>query len=80
MKDLGGIYRATCINDKDPLNQNRIYVSVLDVPGTTGWALPCVPFVSAGQSVTVPPPTTDIWVMFEDGNAMQPVWLGCLPG
>jgi hypothetical protein len=75
---LSSIYRATVINNIDPLSQGRVQVSVLGSPGASGWATPCAPY-NSNESVTVPPVGENVWVMFEDGDPSYPVWLGWFP-
>jgi hypothetical protein len=77
-KQLSGIYRATVINTVDPLTKSRLYISVLDTPGTTGWALPCVSYDRSNKP-PIPPVGETVWAMFEDGDANSPVWLGWTP-
>ena len=77
-KQLGGIYRATVVNTTDPLTKGRLYVSVLDTPGATGWAMPCTAY-AANNKPPAPPVGENVWVMFEDGDANSPVWLGWFP-
>ena len=78
-KQLSGIYRATVINATDPSSKSRLYVSVLDTPGTTGWAMPCAAY-AGGTKPSIPPIGENVWVMFEDGDANSPVWVGWMPG
>lgn len=75
---LTGIYRGIVIDDKDPLNLGRLYISVPVEPGTTGWAMACAPY-DGSNSVTTPTVGTNIWVMFEGGDPMYPVWMGWYP-
>jgi uncharacterized protein involved in type VI secretion and phage assembly len=79
---LFGKYRGKVENNLDPYQQGRIQVSVPGVlPGTTNWAMPCVPF--AGSSVgffAIPPQGANVWVEFEAGDPNRPIWSGCFWG
>jgi uncharacterized protein involved in type VI secretion and phage assembly len=74
-----GKYRASVINNIDPMQQGRIMVMVPDVHASTPstWAMPCVP-ISGMQSgfFSVPPIGAGVWVEFEQGDADYPVWVG----
>jgi uncharacterized protein involved in type VI secretion and phage assembly len=75
-----GKYRATCINNVDPLQKGRIQLIVPDVSSAlpSTWAMPCLP--SGGiQSgfFTVPPIGAGVWVEFEQGSPDHPIWVGC---
>jgi uncharacterized protein involved in type VI secretion and phage assembly len=76
---LYGKYRATVVNNVDPLQIGRIQVMVPDfaglVPGT--WAMPCVPLAGINAGVfAVPMIGAGVWVEFERGDADYPVWVG----
>jgi hypothetical protein len=75
---LQGIYRGQVINTADPQGKGRLYVSVLDNPGTTGWAIPCTAY-DRNNNVATPPVGDNVWVMFEGGDPAYPVWLGWFP-
>jgi hypothetical protein len=68
-----GVYRASVINNVDPMQRNRLQVSVPDVPGQDAvWASP--PPSSGADS---PPPEigSAVWVQFEGGDVNHPVWV-----
>jgi len=69
-----GIYRGQVTNSQDPAMKGRLQVLV-PAFGTaaSGWALPCREY----KSTAVPPPGSDVWVMFEGGDVSHPVWVGC---
>jgi hypothetical protein len=70
-----GIYRGTVMNTADPMMTGRIQVSIPSVVGgATSWALPCRPV----NSTDAPRIGTAVWVMFENGDASHPVWMGCM--
>jgi uncharacterized protein involved in type VI secretion and phage assembly len=76
---LIGKYRATVINNVDPMQIGRIQVMVPDVagfvPGT--WAMPCVPVAGINTGFfTVPMIGAGVWVEFERGDADYPIWVG----
>jgi uncharacterized protein involved in type VI secretion and phage assembly len=74
-----GVYRASVVNNVDPMQMGRIQVIVPDVGGLTPstYAMPCVPFASrqAGTFV-VPVIGSGVWVQFENGDPDYPVWTG----
>jgi hypothetical protein len=55
-----------------------LYITVLDQPGSTGWATPCTAYDSS-KKVATPPIGDNVWVMFEGGDRSSPVWLGWFP-
>jgi uncharacterized protein involved in type VI secretion and phage assembly len=78
-KKFYGIYRATVINNIDPMQIGRIQVICPDVSNIipTSWAMPCVP-IAGKQSGTfvVPQIGAGVWVQFEQGDPDYPVWTG----
>jgi hypothetical protein len=78
-----GIYRGTVTTNADPYFRGRLLLSIADVASfvPTTWAEPCTPLSGPpgpGMGIyAVPPPGAGVWVMFEQGNANKPVWLGC---
>jgi hypothetical protein len=82
-KQYLGKYRATVLNNVDPLQIGRIQVVVPDVSGVfpSSWAMPCVPVAGINMGVfTVPPIGAGVWVEFEQGDPDYPVWVGCYWG
>ncbi|MEA2820333.1 MAG: hypothetical protein QOJ86_2337 [Bradyrhizobium sp.] len=78
-----GKYRATVINNIDPMQIGRIQVIVPDVSNIipTSWAMPCVPVAGIQMGVyTVPPIGSGVWVEFEQGDPDYPIWVGCFWG
>lgn len=74
-----GKYRATVVNNLDPLQMGRIQVMVPDVSSLipTSWAMPCVPIAGKQSGVYVLPQIgAGVWVEFEQGNPDYPVWVG----
>jgi uncharacterized protein involved in type VI secretion and phage assembly len=78
-KKFYGIYRATVINNIDPMQIGRVQVICPDVSNIipTSWAMPCVP-IAGKQSGTfvVPQIGAGVWVQFEQGDPDYPVWTG----
>ena len=78
-KKFYGKYRATVLNNIDPLQLGRILASVPDVlgPTPTSWAMPCVP-IAGKQSGTfvIPQIGAGVWIEFEQGNPDYPIWVG----
>jgi uncharacterized protein involved in type VI secretion and phage assembly len=82
-KTFLGKYRATCINNVDPMMIGRIQVMVPDVSNImlSSWAMPCVPVAGIQMGVyTVPPIGAGVWVEFEKGDPDYPIWVGCYWG
>ena len=76
---LYGKYRATVVNNVDPLQIGRIQAMVPDVAGfvPSTWAMPCVPVAGINTGVfTVPIIGSGVWVEFERGDPDYPVWVG----
>ncbi len=74
-----GLYRATVADNRDPLQIGRIRAVVPDVSNTipTTWALPCTPLSGAAAGIFVVPQIgARVWLMFEQGDADYPVWIG----
>jgi uncharacterized protein involved in type VI secretion and phage assembly len=74
-----GKYRASVINNVDPMMKGRIQVQVPDVHGLTPstWAMPCVPVAGMQTGIfAVPPIGAGVWVEFEQGDPDYPIWVG----
>jgi uncharacterized protein involved in type VI secretion and phage assembly len=74
-----GLYRATVVNNVDPLFIGRIQVIVPDVSNIipTSWAMPCVPIAGKQMGTFVVPQVgAGVWVQFEQGDPDFPVWTG----
>lgn len=70
----GGVYRATVLDNADPLAQQRLLVRIPDLGAAEErWAAACLP---AGGSHELPAVDDDVWVALEAGDAARPVWLG----
>jgi len=78
-----GKFRATCVNNIDPMMLGRIQVIVPDVSNVmlSSWAMPCVPVAGLQMGFySVPPIGAGVWVEFEKGNSDYPIWVGCFWG
>lgn len=76
---LYGKYRATVVNNIDPLQIGRIQAMVPDVAGfiPSTWAMPCVPVAGLNTGIfTVPMIGSGVWIEFERGNPDYPIWVG----
>lgn len=74
-----GKYRATVVNNVDPMQIGRIQVIVPDVSNImlSSWAMPCVPVAGIQMGVfTVPVIGSGVWVEFEHGDPDYPIWVG----
>lgn len=78
-KTYYGKYRATVINNVDPLQIGRIQVMVPDVSAIapSSWAMPCLPMSGINSGVfALPLKGAGVWVEFEQGNPDHPIWVG----
>jgi uncharacterized protein involved in type VI secretion and phage assembly len=76
---LFGKYRATVVNNVDPMQIGRIQAMVPDVAGfvPSTWAMPCVPAAGINTGFfTVPMIGAGVWIEFERGNPDYPIWVG----
>jgi uncharacterized protein involved in type VI secretion and phage assembly len=76
---LFGKYRASVVNNIDPLQIGRIQAMVPDVAGfvPSTWAMPCLPVAGINTGVfTVPMIGSGVWIEFERGDPDYPVWVG----
>jgi hypothetical protein len=65
----GGTYRATVVDDADPMQQNRLMVIVPDVYGDTSiWA------AALWSGAALPAIGDMVWVTFEHGDSGYPIW------
>jgi uncharacterized protein involved in type VI secretion and phage assembly len=75
-----GKYRATVLNNLDPMGQGKIQVQLGDRYGMfpSTWALPALPFAARGTAgvVALPPVASMVWVEFEAGDPDCPIWTG----
>jgi hypothetical protein len=81
-----GKYRATVVNNVDPMMMGRLLVECPDVLSLapSSWAVPCVPLAGptgVGMGVyLVPPIGAGVWIEFEKGDPDHPIWVGCRYG
>ena len=78
-----GKYRATVINNLDPLQIGRVQVLVPDVSNVmpSSWAMPSLPVGGMQMGIfAVPPVGAGVWVEFEQGDPDYPIWTGCFWG
>jgi hypothetical protein len=78
-----GKYRATVVNNIDPLGIGRLLVMVPDVSALipTTWAMPCAPSGGIQSGFYAPPLIgSGVWVEFEQGDPDYPIWVGCYWG
>jgi hypothetical protein len=78
-----GKYRATVLNNIDPLGIGRLLVMVPDVSALipTTWALPCAPVAGIQNGFyALPIIGSGVWVEFEQGDPDYPIWVGCYWG
>ena len=78
-----GLFRATVVNNVDPMQLGRLQVMVPDVSGLalSSWANPCFPTGGPGMGFfSVPMISAGVYVSFEQGDPDYPVWLGTFLG
>ncbi len=74
-----GIYRATVVNNIDPMQMGRITVMAPAVGALVAstWVTPCAPVTGIQMGVyMVPQIGSGVWIQFEGGNPDKPVWMG----
>jgi uncharacterized protein involved in type VI secretion and phage assembly len=74
-----GIYRATVVNNVDPMQMGRIMAMIPDVGSITPstWAMPAVPLAGKQMGTfMVPQIGAGVWIQFEAGDPDRPVWTG----
>jgi len=74
-----GKYRATVLNNLDPMLQGRIQVQLADRYGLfpSTWALPAFPMAGKGCAIVALPQIGSlVWIEFEAGDADYPIWTG----
>lgn len=74
-----GKYRATVLNNVDPMFQGRIQVQLADRYGLfpSTWALPAFPMAGKGCAiVALPQVASMVWIEFEAGDPDYPIWTG----
>jgi hypothetical protein len=68
-----GMYRGAVMDNIDPMQSDRLLVSVPDVAATnTMWAMKS-PSLVGGE---LPAVGQAVWVQFENGDPNYPVWVG----
>jgi len=78
-KSFYGKYRATVLDNEDPMVQGRLLLQVSDVLGDipASWALPCLPAAGTQMGVFVLPAVGSmVWAEFEQGDPGYPIWVG----
>lgn len=78
-KRFYGKYRATVLDNEDPMVQGRLLLQVSDVLGDipASWALPCLPAAGTQMGVFVLPAVgSTVWAEFEQGDPGYPIWVG----
>jgi uncharacterized protein involved in type VI secretion and phage assembly len=78
-----GKYRATVVNNVDPMQMGRLQVLAPDVSNLipTTWAMPCFPIAGKQMGAyLIPQVGAGVWVEFEQGDSDYPIWTGCYYG
>ncbi|MDQ1436894.1 MAG: hypothetical protein QOK43_523 [Acidimicrobiaceae bacterium] len=74
-----GKYRATVLNNIDPMGIGRIQAFVPDVSAVlpSSWCMPCVPITGVQSGIHVVPAIgAGVWIEFEQGDPDYPIWVG----
>ena len=79
MAGFYGKYRATVVNNIDPMLNGRLQVDVEAASVTLAWAEACVPPVPTSL-LSLPEIGSTIWVEFEGGDVEHPIWTGATWG
>ena len=67
-----GKYRGAVTGNDDPMQQNRLEVTVPEVDPSTVWAMP-----SDDTQYTDPPNIgTEVWIEYDSGDPAYPRWVG----
>jgi len=82
-----GNFRGIVVNNQDPMQSGRCQIRVMSVydgvdDDCLPWAEYCDPFMQGQQGsggFMVPDNETRVWVFFENGDHMQPVYFGGAP-
>jgi hypothetical protein len=74
-----GKYRGLVKDNQDPTGCGRLAVIVPAVMDDKEiWAMPCVPYAGNNMGLyAIPEPETGVWVEFEAGDPLYPIWVGC---
>lgn len=87
-RDYFGIYRAKCLDNKDPKGLGQILVHIYETDGPLSydeqghqWIPVLSPFGGVPQMgfYMIPPIHADGYVIFEGGKQNKPVWIGAFP-
>ena len=74
VRAMCGVYRATVLENADPLMQRRLLVRVPDVSGDEHvWAAACLPVPGTQE---VPAVGDRVWIALESCDPSRPIWLG----
>jgi hypothetical protein len=74
IRRLYGLYRATVVDNRDPLNQRRLKLRIQTSPDSdTAWISPM--YATIG-TYDVPVIGQGVWVQFQSGDPEYPVWFG----
>lgn len=72
---MEGIFRAVVEDIKDPEKEGRVLARLVRDDVIMEWANPCVPPSTFG----LPKEGDIVWIMFEEGDIDNPVWIGVFP-
>lgn len=67
-----GKYRGTVVGNLDPMQENRLEITVPDVNPSPAWAQPS----ADTQYMPTPDVGTEVWVEYDEGDPAYPRWVG----
>ena len=67
-----GKYRGLVLGNLDPIQQNRLEVTVPEVDPSTAWAVPS----DEVRYLEPPGVGSEVWVEYENGDPAYPRWVG----
>ena len=67
-----GKYRGAVVGNSDPMQQNRLEVTVPEVDPSPAWAMPS----DDTQHMDPPEVGTDVWIEYDSGDPSYPRWVG----
>ena len=67
-----GKYRGAVVGNDDPMQQNRLEVTVPEVDPSPAWAMPS----DDTQYMEPPEIGTEVWIEYDGGDPYYPRWVG----
>jgi len=78
MSNLPGLYSAVVVDNRDPEKLGRLKVRFATVDAAaSAWARACLAPAQMNTAFAPPEIGSEVWIMFDGGEAYRPVWIGC---